>query len=343
MCSTCAEIRDRTGDPQIFGLTLSQLSYRGCAQLNAKLLINVRFFIVCICHCCIGTRMCARFCAQAQLLRRTCGLVAMTSASHDEGRQFDPGQVYLLVARVPWGIARGARAVCWRNLAFFCRIPFWNHKLQLERYRKISMAPAQGCHAQIEMCKHSLCGASPRPGRAHCAFVRGRLGAIEHPMGIEPMTIRLRSECSANCAKEALASLRRNKRCTCLAVLGWGRARRISACGRRATRRRIEFNDVFVPYFAVWSSGVIPASGAGGPGFNSRNSPWFMRIALFVGSAHVAIRKCRQYETWFGVQKPTPVGLEPTRGDPIGLAGRRLTTRPKCFWFAVVAAIVCAV
>ena len=24
----------------------------------------------------------------------TCGLVAMTSASHAEGRQFDPGQVY---------------------------------------------------------------------------------------------------------------------------------------------------------------------------------------------------------------------------------------------------------
>ena len=25
----------------------------------------------------------------------TCGLVAMTSASHAEGRQFDPGQVYI--------------------------------------------------------------------------------------------------------------------------------------------------------------------------------------------------------------------------------------------------------
>jgi hypothetical protein len=29
----------------------------------------------------------------------TCGLVAMTSASHAEGRQFDPGQVYLTA---PW-------------------------------------------------------------------------------------------------------------------------------------------------------------------------------------------------------------------------------------------------
>ena len=29
----------------------------------------------------------------------TCGLVAMTSASHAEGRQFDPGQVYYYAAR----------------------------------------------------------------------------------------------------------------------------------------------------------------------------------------------------------------------------------------------------
>ena len=27
-------------------------------------------------------------------IQSTCGLVAMTSASHAEGRQFDPGQVY---------------------------------------------------------------------------------------------------------------------------------------------------------------------------------------------------------------------------------------------------------
>ena len=30
----CAETRDRTGDLQIFGLTLSQLSYRGLMQTN---------------------------------------------------------------------------------------------------------------------------------------------------------------------------------------------------------------------------------------------------------------------------------------------------------------------
>ena len=34
------------------------------------------------------------------ILTSTCGLVAMTSASHAEGRQFDPGQVY--VTRMPW-------------------------------------------------------------------------------------------------------------------------------------------------------------------------------------------------------------------------------------------------
>ena len=30
------------------------------------------------------------------IFQSTCGLVAMTSASHAEGRQFDPGQVYFL-------------------------------------------------------------------------------------------------------------------------------------------------------------------------------------------------------------------------------------------------------
>ena len=33
--------------------------------------------------------------AAAAFLAGTCGLVAMTSAQHAEGRQFDPGQVYL--------------------------------------------------------------------------------------------------------------------------------------------------------------------------------------------------------------------------------------------------------
>ena len=41
--------------------------------------------LVCVCVCALG---------QQHGLRSTCGLVAMTSASHAEGRQFDPGQVY---------------------------------------------------------------------------------------------------------------------------------------------------------------------------------------------------------------------------------------------------------
>ena len=41
----------------------------------------------------------------------TCGLVAMTSASHAEGRQFDPGQVYLLAMRRRWSTrASGQRS-----------------------------------------------------------------------------------------------------------------------------------------------------------------------------------------------------------------------------------------
>ena len=35
----------------------------------------------------------------------TCGLVAMTSASHAEGRQFDPGQVYFLLLTLPEKLA----------------------------------------------------------------------------------------------------------------------------------------------------------------------------------------------------------------------------------------------
>ena len=44
-----------------------------------------------------------------------------------------------------------------------------------------------------------------------------------------------------------------------------------------------------VRQLAVWSGGMIPASGAGGPGFNSRDSPWraFEKVtaAMQVGSS----------------------------------------------------------
>ena len=60
--------------------------------------------------------------------RSTCGLVAMTSASHAEGRQFDPGQVYELSyvtrrAQSTAGIASSLFAgiwVCLLGLRFVC-------------------------------------------------------------------------------------------------------------------------------------------------------------------------------------------------------------------------------
>jgi hypothetical protein len=42
----------------------------------------------------------------------TCGLVAMTSASHAEGRQFDPGQVYCGSRRAP-GVHFDTEFVVW--------------------------------------------------------------------------------------------------------------------------------------------------------------------------------------------------------------------------------------
>ena len=41
--ANCAETRDRTGDLQIFGLTLSQLSYRGRAIDMGVKMINASF------------------------------------------------------------------------------------------------------------------------------------------------------------------------------------------------------------------------------------------------------------------------------------------------------------
>ena len=80
-----------------------------------------------------------------------------------------------------------------------------------------------------------------------------------------------------------------------------------------APNQRHPRKSVCVTHLAVWSNGMIPASGAGGPGFNSRNSPNF------------PTHKYRYARTC----KPTPVGFEPTRGDPIGLAGRRLNQSAK--------------
>ena len=56
-----------------------------------------------------------------------------------------------------------------------------------------------------------------------------------------------------------------------------------------------DFRDPEVKFFdimklsAVWSSGMIPALGAGGPGFDSRNSPF-----LFAARAHSCTQIQRQ-------------------------------------------------
>ena len=47
---------------------------------------------------------------QEQCTWSTCGLVAMTSAQHAEGRQLDPGQVYAATASCPAGSLLGRRS-----------------------------------------------------------------------------------------------------------------------------------------------------------------------------------------------------------------------------------------
>ena len=56
----------------------------------------------------------------------TCGLVAMTSASHAEGRQFDPGQVYIWHSDVQHSIP-----------------PFTSRSRLAIRYRSLLVAPGQ--------------------------------------------------------------------------------------------------------------------------------------------------------------------------------------------------------
>ena len=41
--------------------------------------------------------------------------------------------------------------------------------------------------------------------------------------------------------------------------------------------------------------------------------------------------------------KTTPVGFEPTRGDPIGLAGRRLNRSAKVSWAGIVPSLLCLI
>lgn len=50
---------------------------------------------------------------------------------------------------------------------------------------------------------------------------------------------------------------------------------------------------------AVWSSGMIPASGAGGPGFDPRNGPF--DVFLFLGAAGVSVSR----RVWNRVMQPS--------------------------------------
>ena len=79
---------------------------------------------------------------ECRLMRRscstgTCGLVAMTSASHAEGRQFDPGQVYFPLGRglywFPPPRSTALRAVARRERSRLACIPPSCLKLVLGR------------------------------------------------------------------------------------------------------------------------------------------------------------------------------------------------------------------
>ena len=52
---------------------------------------------------CVGIIAFSIFYSPHHISQSTCGLVAMTSASHAEGRQFDPGQVYFSFNSQPMG------------------------------------------------------------------------------------------------------------------------------------------------------------------------------------------------------------------------------------------------
>ena len=72
---------------------------------------------------------------------RTCGLVAMTSASHAEGRQFDPGQVYFCIRALHRNVAQG-----WCFACRPCLPPPFYRRLRSSRAPS-SQALLNGAHA----------------------------------------------------------------------------------------------------------------------------------------------------------------------------------------------------
>ena len=77
----------------------------------------------------------------------TCGLVAMTSASHAEGRQFDPGQVYFCIRALHRNDAQGWCVACCPCLA----LPILP-KAPLEQ-GPVEPSTAQWC-PRISRCHH---------------------------------------------------------------------------------------------------------------------------------------------------------------------------------------------
>ena len=85
------------------------------------------------------------------MLSSTCGLVSMTTASHAEGRQFDPGQVYELSyvtrrAQSTAGIASSLFAgiwVCLLGLRFVCVLSVVHAAWFLSVIRKVNAGARQ--------------------------------------------------------------------------------------------------------------------------------------------------------------------------------------------------------
>jgi hypothetical protein len=101
-------------------------------------------------------------CSRQPTSLSTCGLVAMTSASHAEGRQFDPGQVYFSPQRIA-GLARTSR--CWPLCESCIAVAF-------SQFALTSLALARGFP---DWCQGSICR----------QFLRVSGAAFAAPLGFE--------------------------------------------------------------------------------------------------------------------------------------------------------------
>ncbi len=157
-----------------------------------------------------------------------CGLAVMTSASHAEGRHFDPGQVYVDVV---------FPAVC-------CCL------------RTSSADYATSTNTQL------ICTTCIR--RNGCSITRKKVTRCMQRVRIELTTLGLWDLRAANCAIAASTLMRGGD----LLITNRVRTHTLNnealmSLNARGTRVQL----------AVWSSGMIHASGARGSGVNSRHNP----------------------------------------------------------------------